>query len=145
VKEEAEDIVFPVPDKLSAVYLVPSRLSWPEARERVLGALPSVITGPGGEAVEKMLRLGTVTVGTLPASVLPPMLAELQEHLGVDGGLVDAVTSTETFAGFITEWAPGWPPVHEITGRACATALTTATWVSATLMPSRHGSLCQAR
>jgi hypothetical protein len=32
VKEEAEDIVLPVPDKLSAVYLVPSRLSWPEPR-----------------------------------------------------------------------------------------------------------------
>jgi hypothetical protein len=69
------------------------------ATERVLGALPSAITGPGGEAVEKMLRLGTVTVGTLPASVLPPMLAELQEHLGVDGGLADAVTSAEPSRG----------------------------------------------
>ena len=64
-----------------------------------------------------MLRLRAVDVGTCPASALPPMLAELQDHLGVDAALVDAVTSADRFVVFSQDWKPAWPPVHEIAAR----------------------------
>lgn len=118
-----EGLILPVPEVLSAVYLVPTTLPSREARERTKVALATRVPGPVGTAARKMLEVGAVKVANQPSSVVPPLPAWLQRHLGVQSALVEAVNQAERFAIFSAAWPPGWPPVHESVARACAGAL----------------------
>jgi hypothetical protein len=70
-----------------------------------------------------MLDDGTVTVAAVPSSSLPPFGGRLQEHRGVDPGLVRGVTAAAEFVMIRAVCSPGWPPMHEWAGRACAAVL----------------------
>ena len=118
----AEDLILPVPDSLSAVYMVPVPPGFSGVEERVRSALPALVSGPVGKASRKMLEVGAVRVATLPARALL-LPTELQEHLGVDLHLVRVVNEAQVFATFSAAWPPGWPPVHESVARACAATL----------------------
>jgi len=70
-----------------------------------------------------MLDAGTVTVAAVSSSSLPPFGVRLQEYLGVDPGLIQAVTAAGEFVMIRALSRPGWPPMHEWAGRACAAVL----------------------
>lgn len=119
----AENLILPVPELLSAVYLVPAALDGADAKKRTQAALPTWVLGPVGTAARKMLEAGAIRVAAVPSSAIPSVPAELQEHLGVAPELVRIVTNADQFAAFSVTWPPGWPPVHESVGRAGAAAL----------------------
>lgn len=118
-----ENLILPVPELLSAVYLVPATLDAAEAKEHTRAALAEHVPVPVRTAAGKMLQVGAVHVDTLPSTALPSLSAGLQEHLGVASDLVRTVTSASAFVVVGAEWPPGWPPVHESVARACAAAL----------------------
>jgi hypothetical protein len=117
----AEDLFLPVPELLSAVYLVPTALDAEEAKARTRAALQALIPDPVGTAARRMLEVGAVRLASM--SEIPPLPAEFQQHLGVPADLLDGVTSADRFMAFSVAWRPGWPPVHESVARACAAAL----------------------
>lgn len=119
----AKGLILPVPDVLSAVYLVPAALPSREARVRTTAALATRVTGPVGTAARRMLEVGAIKVASQPASVVPPLPTGLQRHLGVRAELAKAVDQAERFVMLSASWPPGWPPVHESVARACAGAL----------------------
>jgi hypothetical protein len=121
-----DDLILPVPELLHATYLVPTALGNTEAKARTQSALPTRVPAPVGTAAGKMLGVGAVHVESFLASALPPVPAELQEHLGVASSLVQVVAATRRFSSFSAAWPPGWPPVHEAAARACAAALAAA-------------------
>ncbi len=119
----AENLILPVPELMSAVYLVPLSLSAQVARDRVTAGLSARIASPVGVAVRMMLDAGAVTVNAMSSSSLPPVPASLQEYLGVAPELVRAVAGAGEFVVVRASCPPGWPPMHEWAGRACAAVL----------------------
>lgn len=119
----AEDLILPVPRLMSAVYLVPVGLSAQAARERAAAGLAARVASPVGVAARMMLDAGTVTVAAVPSSSLPPFGGRLQEHQGPCPGLVRVVTAAAQFVMIRAVSSPGWPPMHEWAGRACAAVL----------------------
>ena len=119
----AEDLILPVPKLLSAVYLVPAALSAQAARDRMTAELSARTTGPVGVAARMMLDAGALSVEAVPSSSLPPLPGPLQESLGVAPELVSVVTGATEFVVIQALSVPGWPPMHEWAGRACAAVL----------------------
>jgi hypothetical protein len=116
-------LILPVPEVLSAVYLVPTWLDAAAARERAMAELSAYVPEPFGSLAAKMLEAGTVRVSDMAAADLPPLPAKLQQYLGVEARLVEAVAAASHFVVFGATWQPGWPPVHESAARACAAAV----------------------
>ena len=119
----AEDLILPVPELMSAGYLVPVAWSAQAAKDRAAAGLSARLTSPVAVAARMMLDTGAVTVQAMPSSALPPLPVKLQEHLGVPPGLVRVVTEASAFVLVRARCQPGWPPMHEWAGRACAAAL----------------------
>jgi hypothetical protein len=119
----AESLILPVPELMSAVYLVPLALSAQAARDRATVGLSARMASPVGIAARMMLDAGAVTVHAMSSSSLPPVPGLLQEYLGVASELVRAVAEASEFVVVRASCPPGWPPMHEWAGRACAAVL----------------------
>ncbi len=119
----AESLILPVPELMSAVYLVPLALSAQAAKDRAAVGLSARMASPVGIATRMMLDAGAVTVHAMSSSSLPPVPAQLQEYLGVASELVRAVAEASEFVVVRASCPPGWPPMHEWAGRACAAVL----------------------
>ncbi len=119
----AENLILPVPELMSAVYLVPLALSTQAAKDCATAELSARVPGPVGVAARMMLDAGAMTVEPTPSSSLPPLPGQLQEILGVAPELVRAVTEAREFVMVRALSPPGWPPMHEWAGRACAAVL----------------------
>ena len=119
----AENLILPVPELMSAVYLVPLSLSVQAAKDRASAGLSARIASPVGVAARMMLDAGAVTVHAMSSSSLPSVPAQLQEYLGVASELVQAVAEASEFVMVRASYQPGWPPMHEWAGRACAAVL----------------------
>ena len=119
----AENLILPVPEFMSAVYLVPLRLPAQAAKDRAAAELSARVIGPVGVAARMMLDAGATQVEAMPSSSLPPLPGPLQEYLGVAPELVRAVAAASEFVVVRTSYPPGWPPMHEWASRACAAVL----------------------
>ena len=119
----AENLILPVPELMSAVYLVPLALSAQAAKDRATAGLSARMASPVGVAARMMLDAGAVTVHAMSSSSLPPVPGPLQEYLGVASELVRAVAEASEFVVVRASCPPGWPPMHEWAGRACAAVL----------------------
>jgi len=119
----AENLILPVPELMSAVYLVPLSVSAQAAKDRAAAGLSARVATPVGVAVRMMLDAGAVTIHVRSSSSLPPVPAPLQEHLGVAAELVRAIAEASEFVVVRASCPPGWPPMHEWAGRACAAVL----------------------
>ena len=119
----AENLILPVPELMSAVYLVPLSLPAQAAKDRTAAGLSARIASPVGVATRMMLDAGAVTVHAMSSSSLPPVPARLQEYLGVASELIRAVAEAREFVVIRASCPPGWPPMHEWAGRACAAVL----------------------
>lgn len=119
----AENLILPVPEFMSAVYLVPLPLPVQAAKDRAAAELRARVPGPVGVAARMMLDAGATQLEAMPSSSLPPLPGPLQEYLGVAPELVRAVAAASEFVLVRTLYPPGWPPMHEWAGRACAAVL----------------------
>ena len=121
----AENLILPVPELISAVYLVPVPLSAQAAEDRATAGLSARVASPVAVAARMMLDGGALTVHAVSSSSLPPVPGPLQEYLGVARELVRAVAEASDFVAVRASGPPGWPPMHEWAGRACAAVLAT--------------------
>jgi hypothetical protein len=119
----AENLILPVPELMLAVYLVPLSLPAQAAKDRAAAGLSARVASPVGVATRMMLDVGAVTVHAMSSSSLPSVPARLQEYLGVASELVRAVAEASEFVVVRASCPPGWPPMHEWAGRACAAVL----------------------
>ena len=118
-----ENLILPVPELISAVYLVPVPLSAQDAEDRATAGLSARVASPVAVAARMMLDGGALTVHAVSSSSLPPVPGPLQEYLGVARELVRAVAEASDFVAVRASGPPGWPPMHEWAGRACAAVL----------------------
>ncbi len=121
----AENLILPVPELISAVYVVPLPLSAQAAKDRATAGLSARVASPVAVAARMMLDGGALTVHAVSSSALPPVPGPLQEYLGVARELVRTVAEASDFIAVRASGPPGWPPMHEWAGRACAAVLAT--------------------
>ena len=121
----AENLILPVPELISALYLVPLPLSAQAAKDRATAGLSARVASPVAVAARMMLDGGALTVHAVSSSSLPPVPGPLQEYLGVARELVRTVAEASDFVAVRASGPPGWPPMHEWAGRACAAVLAT--------------------
>lgn len=121
-----DDIVLPVPETVSAVYLVPA--GWPlydpvgvarryldtHIGEPLLSVLRDLIDGP------------LCSIETVPSAEMGGVPGELLRMFGGSAELVEQAERAEHLLVVSAMARPGWPPYHEWTARAVATALADA-------------------
>ncbi len=120
-----ENLIIPVPEFISAVYLVPLALSAQAAKDRATAGLSARVASPVAVAARMMLDAGAMTVHAVSSSALPPVPGPLQEYLGVARELARTIAEAGEFVAVRACGPPGWPPMHEWAGRACAAVLAT--------------------
>ena len=119
----AEDLILPVPETMLAVYLVPVALSPRAAQDLTVAGLDARAGSPVAVAARMMLDAGAVTIASVPSSSLSLSGVRLQEYQGAHPELVRVVTAAGEFVMIRALSRPGWPPMHEWAGRACAAVL----------------------
>jgi hypothetical protein len=125
----AEDLILPVPETMSAVYLVPAALSARAAQDLTVAGLDARAGSPVAVAARMMLDAGAVTIASVPSSSVSLSGVGLQEFQGAHPELVRVVTAAGEFVMIRALSRPGWPPMHEWAGRACAAVLAAAAGV----------------
>ena len=120
----AENLILPVPELISALYLVPLPLSAQAAKDRATAGLSARVASPVASRADDAGRRRD-DGHAVSSSSLPPVPGPLQEYLGVARELVRTVAEASDFVAVRASGPPGWPPMHEWAGRACAAVLAT--------------------
>jgi hypothetical protein len=108
----ADEIVLPVPETLSAVYVVPTSRP-PDDLDALTGRIVDALGEPLGGLVRGMLTVPLLEVAVRPAAELPPMPDETLAVMGASDSS-RALVREATHAVVVTGvYQPGWPPAHE--------------------------------
>lgn len=117
----AEDLVLPVPDLLSAAYVVPTTLAGDAAKARIDAALEGRVAEPLAPIARKLLDAGAARLISMDS--VPALPTDFQRYLGVPAELVERLNAADKSLAISVRWTPDWPPIHEWAARACAAAL----------------------
>ncbi|MEE6260493.1 DUF2314 domain-containing protein [Plantactinospora sonchi] len=113
----------PVPETLTATYLVPtSGQSGPLPAEVVAG-LGGRISGPVHDLARQMLSSPLMSVDTRPISEFPHLPPDLLSAFGATDAQLARLAAATDLVVVQASYRPGWPPAHEWAARTVAAAL----------------------
>ncbi|ASW56101.1 DUF2314 domain-containing protein [Plantactinospora sp. KBS50] len=115
----------PVPESLTATYLVPvpARPADPAA---ALAALAPRLAAPIRDLAQQMLAGPLLTVQTRSVDELPHLPPDLLAAFGAADDQLSRLSGATELMVVQAEFRPGWPPAHEWAARAVAAALAEA-------------------
>lgn len=113
----------PVPESLSATYLVPTSAPPANSPADAVAALGERLTGPVSDLARQMLDGSLMTVVTQSVATLPPPPAELLAAFGATTDQLKRFDAADHFVVVNATYRPGWPPVHDWAARAVSAAL----------------------
>ncbi|WP_405099197.1 DUF2314 domain-containing protein [Micromonospora sp. NBC_01412] len=113
----------PVPESLSATYLVPMaglpRVSAKTAVRALAGRLAEPVYGLAAQMLDSPL----MSVDTRPIAEFPALPPDLLTAFGATGAQLDRLAAATHLVVVQAEYRPGWPPAHEWAARAVAAAV----------------------
>ncbi|GGM65103.1 hypothetical protein GCM10011608_58080 [Micromonospora sonchi] len=113
----------PVPESLSATYLVPTAgLPAVSARSAVRG-LAGRLAEPVHGLARQMLDSPLMSVDVLPIGEFPELPPDLLTAFGAGAAQLDRLAAASHLVVVQAEYRPGWPPAHEWAARAVAAAV----------------------
>ncbi|MBX7265960.1 DUF2314 domain-containing protein [Micromonospora sp. Llam7] len=113
----------PVPESLSATYLVPTvGLPSVTARTAVAG-LAGRLAEPVHGLARQMLDSPLMSVDVRPVSEFPKLPPDLLSAFGASETQLDRLAAASHLVVVQAEYRPGWPPAHEWAARAVAAAV----------------------
>ena len=121
VRAMADPLVLPVPDTVSATYVVP--VAWPPADHPIELARLYVrdrLEEPLRSLVLALAEGPLVTIDVLAAGDAPPIPVELLHVFGASEADVRATSEAAHLVVVHATYRPGWPPAHEWAARALA-------------------------
>jgi hypothetical protein len=126
VGEPDDALILPVPEAVSATYLVP--VATPPDEPAVLAdmaarAVDRVVSGPARDLARQMLAGPLMTIDAREVDDLPPLPLDLLTAFGADGPQVGRVADATHVVTVSAGFRPGWPPAHEWSARAVAAAI----------------------
>ncbi|MDG4832287.1 DUF2314 domain-containing protein [Solwaraspora sp. WMMD1047] len=116
----------PVPESLTATYLVPirGRLDVPPAE--AVAALGGRLSAPVRDLARQLLASPLMSVDTRPISDFPHLPPDLLTAFGATAEQLDRLAAATSLVVVQASYRPGWPPAHEWGARAVAAALAEA-------------------
>jgi uncharacterized protein YegJ (DUF2314 family) len=123
MSDAEEALILPVPEVLSATYLVPTSTPPDDPAVAAGRLIDGLLGGPVRDLALQMLAGPLMTVQTRPAAELPPVPLDLLSAFGASPGQLARVRAATHFVEVTAGFRPGWPPAHEWAARAAATAL----------------------
>ncbi|GIG90173.1 DUF2314 domain-containing protein [Plantactinospora endophytica] len=114
----------PVPESLTATYLVPTTGSVDPAPAEAVAALGGRLSGPVHDLARQMLDSPLMTVDTRPIAEFPHLPPDLLTAFGATDTQLARLDAATELVVVQASYRPGWPPAHEWAARtvACAVA-----------------------
>ena len=113
----------PVPESLTATYLVPaSGQPCPDPAEAV-ATLGGRVSRPVHDLARQMLASPLMTVDTRPIAEFPDLPPDLLTAFGATEAQLARLDTATDLVVVQASYRPGWPPAHEWAARAVAAAL----------------------
>lgn len=119
-------LILPVPEAVSASYLVPTSTPLDDSAsiaDTAARVLDGLVTGPARDLALQMLAGPLMTLETREVADLPPLPLDLLGAFGASEEQLDRVAAATHVISIGAGFRPGWPPAHEWSARAVAAAL----------------------
>jgi hypothetical protein len=116
----------PVPESLTATYLVPIPGRTDISPARAVAALGGRVSGPVHDLARQMLDSPLMAVDTRPMTDFPHLPPDLLAAFGATESQLDRLAAATGLVVVQASYRPGWPPVHEWAARATASAIAKA-------------------
>ncbi|MEH1127531.1 hypothetical protein [Micromonospora sp. CPCC 206061] len=121
-----DTLILPVPEAVSATYLVP--LTAPPDDPVTIGdqaveLLDQILTGPARDLAQQMYAGPLMTVETHDVDDLPSLPLDLLTAFGANEQQVSRAADATHVVTVAAGFRPGWPPAHEWSSRAMAAAI----------------------
>lgn len=113
----------PVPESLSATYLVPVSAPLVVSSAQAVAALAGRLPEPVHDLVRQMLDGPLVTVDRHPVGQFPRLPPDLLAAFGATDDQLTRLAAATDFMVVEASFRPGWPPAHEWAARTVAAAL----------------------
>lgn len=113
----------PVPESLTATYLIPATSRPRTAAGEALAALGGRVSGPVHDLARHMLDSPLMSVDTRPMSDFPHLPPDLLTAFGATEEQLDLLAEATDLIVVQANYRPGWPPVHEWAARTVAAAV----------------------
>ncbi|MEV4197711.1 DUF2314 domain-containing protein [Micromonospora globbae] len=113
----------PVPESLSATYLVPVKGLPRVGTKSAVAALAGRIADPVHGLARQMLDSPLMSVDTRPIGEFPQLPPDLLAAFGASETQLDRLAAATHLVVVQAEYRPGWPPAHEWAARAVAAAV----------------------
>jgi hypothetical protein len=123
----ADDFLpIPVPETLSATYLVPTSAPPALTPAQAVAALAGRISQPVHDLARQVLDSPLMTVDTRPISEFPRLPPDLLTAFGASDVQLARLGGATELVVVQASYRPGWPPAHEWAARTVAAALAEA-------------------
>ncbi|MGI5214039.1 DUF2314 domain-containing protein [Plantactinospora sp. CA-290183] len=116
----------PVPESLTATYLVPTTGELETSPARAVAALGGRVSGPVHDLARQMLDSPLMSVDTRPISEFPHLPPDLLTAFGASEAQLARLAAATELVVVQASYRPGWPPAHEWAARTVASALAEA-------------------
>ncbi len=113
----------PVPDSLTATYLVPAPTHPTASPAQAVAGLEGRVTGPVHDLARQMLDSPLMTVDTRPIADFPHLPPDLLTAFGATDEQLARLAAATDLVVVQASYRPGWPPAHEWAARAVAAAM----------------------
>ncbi|SIQ44112.1 DUF2314 domain-containing protein [Micromonospora avicenniae] len=113
----------PVPESLSATYLVPVEGLPKVSTKSAVAALAGRIAEPVHGLAKQMLDSPLMSVDVRPIGEFPELPPDLLAAFGASETQLDRLAAATHLVVVQAEYRPGWPPAHEWAARAVAAAV----------------------
>ncbi|GAA2717548.1 DUF2314 domain-containing protein [Micromonospora olivasterospora] len=113
----------PVPESLSATYLVPTRGLPRVGPKAAVRGLAGRLAEPVHGLATQMLDSPLMSVDTRPIGEFPELPPDLLAAFGASEAQLDRLAAATHLVVVQAEYRPGWPPAHEWAARAVAAAV----------------------
>jgi hypothetical protein len=121
-----EYLPIPVPESLSATYLVPVSAPSAVTPEQAVASLAGRLPEPVHDLIRQMIDGPLVTIDTHPVAQFPRLPPDLLAAFGATPAQLARLERATEFMVVEASFRPGWPPAHEWAARAVAAAVAQA-------------------
>lgn len=121
--KQASTIEIKLPETLVSMYMIPSQKPSGDAKIPLSVAVKRRLHGSLGDGVSAMISRGFMQVEYRTKDKCPEMPEQMLAYTGATPDQLSQITNAKGYILIRTTGLPGWPPRHELAGRAAAAAL----------------------